>query len=185
MGIDIAKKHVKRRVRTNPRSDDPYLRLLVKLYKFLARRTGSEFNQVVLHRLNMSNVNRPPVSVSRLTRYMAGKEDKIAVVVADVTNDSRLLKVPKLTVVALRFTETARARIVKAGGECLTFDQLALRAPTGANCVLLRGAKSHRTALKYMGAAGLPGSTVRPRVRSSGRKFERARGRRPSCGYKK
>ncbi|PON98218.1 Ribosomal protein [Trema orientale] len=31
------------------------------------------------------------------------------------------------------FTETARARIEKAGGECLTFDQLALRAPLGQN----------------------------------------------------
>ena len=34
-------------------------------------------------------------------------------------------------VCALKFTETARARIVKAGGECLTFDQLALQAPLG------------------------------------------------------
>ncbi|PON90180.1 Ribosomal protein, partial [Trema orientale] len=32
-----------------------------------------------------------------------------------------------------RFTETARAKIEKAGGECLTFDQLALRAPFGQN----------------------------------------------------
>lgn len=42
---------------------------------------------------------------------------------------------PALKVTALRFTERARARIVKAGGECLTFDQLALRAPLGQNTV--------------------------------------------------
>ncbi|KAK9063104.1 hypothetical protein SSX86_016974 [Deinandra increscens subsp. villosa] len=32
---------------------------------------------------------------------------------------------PSLKITALRFTETARARIEKACGECLTFDQLA------------------------------------------------------------
>jgi large subunit ribosomal protein L18e len=63
------------------------------------------------------------------------QEDKLAVLVGTVTDDTRLYEVPALKVVALRFTETARARILKAGGECLTFDQLALRAPTGANTV--------------------------------------------------
>ena len=52
-------------------------------------------------------------------------------IVGTVTDDIRLLEVPKLTVAALRFTETARARIVKAGGKCLTLDQLVLLAPTG------------------------------------------------------
>ena len=32
-----------------------------------------------------------------------------------------------------------RARILKAGGEILTFDQLALRAPKGQNTILLQG----------------------------------------------
>lgn len=36
-------------------------------------------------------------------------------------------------------TEGARARILKAGGELITFDQLALRAPKGQNTVLLQG----------------------------------------------
>ena len=44
-----------------------------------------------------------------------------------------------LQICALRFTETARARILKAGGEVLTFDQLALRAPKGQNTILLQG----------------------------------------------
>lgn len=48
--------------------------------------------------------------------------DRIAVVVGTVTDDIRVLEVPKLTVAALKFTETARARIVKAGGKCLTLD---------------------------------------------------------------
>ena len=56
-----------------------------------------------------------------------------------------------MTICALRFTSTARARIEKAGGECLTFDQLAMRAPTGSNVILLRGPKSHREAVKHFG----------------------------------
>ena len=56
-----------------------------------------------------------------------------------------------MSVAALRFTATARARIEKAGGECLTLDQLALRAPTGSNTLLVRGPKNAREAVKHFG----------------------------------
>ena len=46
-------------------------------------------------------------------------------VVGTITDDIRVTEVPALKVCALRFTETARARILKAGGECITLDQLA------------------------------------------------------------
>jgi large subunit ribosomal protein L18e len=67
----------------------------------------------------------------------------------------------------------------------LTFDQLAMRAPTGSGTVLLRGPKNSREAVKHFGPApGVPGSSSKPYVRSKGRKFEKARGRRKSRGYK-
>ena len=53
------------------------------------------------------------------------------VFVGTVTDDIRLLEVPKMTVAALKFTETARARITKAGGKCMTLDELVMKAPTG------------------------------------------------------
>ena len=56
-----------------------------------------------------------------------------------------------MTVAALHFTATARARIEKAGGECLTLDQLALKKPTGENTLLLRGPKNAREAVKHFG----------------------------------
>merc|ERR1719238_2647508 len=103
-----------------------------------------------------------------------GKAGKIAVIVGPVTDDVRLLTVPKMSICALRFTETARARITKAGGECLTFDQLALRSPKGSGTVLIRGPTKSRKAQRYFGKApGVPGSTTRPRVRAKGRKFEK------------
>ncbi|XP_044498336.1 60S ribosomal protein L18-2-like [Mangifera indica] len=186
MGIDlVAGGKSKKSKRTAPKSDDIYLKLLVKLYRFLVRRTDSNFNKVILKRLFMSKVNKPPLSLSRLIRYMKGKEEFIAVVVGTVTDDIRVYEVPALKVTALRFTETARARIEKAGGECLTFDQLALRAPLGQKTVLLRGPKNAREAVKHFGPApGVPHSHTKPYVRSKGRKFERARGRRNSKGFR-
>ncbi|RIB12093.1 eukaryotic ribosomal protein L18, partial [Gigaspora rosea] len=181
-GIDIKKHHVKNRNRTEPKSENVYLRLLVKLYRFLARRTDSKFNKVVLKRLYMSRVNKPPISISRLLCNLKNKPDKIAVVVGTVTDDNRVLDIPKITLAALRVTKSAKARILKAGGEVLTLDQLALRAPTGSNTVLLRGPRNAREAVKHFGMG--PHKNAKPYVRSKGRKFEKARGRRASRGYK-
>lgn len=56
-------------------------------------------------------------------------------VVGTINDDICAYEVLPLKVTELRFTETARARIEKAGGECLTFYQLALRAHLGQNKV--------------------------------------------------
>jgi len=48
MGIDIkagGRKATKKSGRTTPTSENLYLRLLVKLYRFLARRTDAKFNK--------------------------------------------------------------------------------------------------------------------------------------------
>ena len=132
-----------------------------QLYRFLARRTNSKFNQIILKRLFQSRTNQAPMSISRLARYMKGKEDKTCVLVGKVTDDARLLSIPKLSICCLRITATARARVLKAGGEVLTFDQLALRCPTGSGTVLLRGSFKARTAYKHFGAAGVPGGHAR------------------------
>ncbi|XP_064603771.1 large ribosomal subunit protein eL18-like [Liolophura sinensis] len=187
MGIDINHKNDRKVHRTEPKSDDIYLRLLVKLYRFLARRTNAKFNKIILKRLFMSKNNRPPISLARMVRLMKkpGRENKLAVVVGTVTDDIRILDIPKLKICALRVTERARARILKSGGEIITFDQLALRAPKGQNTVLMQGRRKSREAYRHFGAApGVPHSKTAPFVRSKGRKFERARGRRASRGYK-
>jgi large subunit ribosomal protein L18e len=116
-----------------------------------------------------------------------------------VTDDIRLTTVPKITVAALRFTKAARDRIVAAGGEALTLDQLALRAPTGSNTVLLRGVKTSREAYKHFGMGMCfyfrlyfyhlcfskgPHKNKKPYTISKGRKFEQGRGRRKSRGFK-
>lgn len=100
----------------------------------------------------MSRMNRPPVSLSRInTNIQNGNEKKTIVIVGTVTDDNRLLECPKVNVAALRFTATARARILAAGGSAITLDQLALEKPTGANTLLLRGPKNSREAVKHFG----------------------------------
>ena len=187
MGIDINHRFDRKTGRKEPKSQDIYLRLLVKLYRFLARRTDAKFNKIILKRLFMSKSNRPPISLSRLIRMMKkkGRDNKTAVVVGSITDDVRIMEVPKLKICALKVTERARARILKSGGEIITFDQLALRAPKGKNTVLIQGRRKAREAYRHFGAApGVPHSHTKPYIRSKGRKFERARGRRKSRGYK-
>ena len=53
MGIDIkagGRKATAKRGRQAPVSENLYLRLLVKLYRFLSRRTDAKFNKLVLKR---------------------------------------------------------------------------------------------------------------------------------------
>ncbi|EEU44986.1 60S ribosomal protein L18 [Fusarium vanettenii 77-13-4] len=183
MGIDLNSHHVKGTHRSAPKSDNVYLKLLVKLYRFLARRTDASFNKVVLRRLFTSKINRPPVSLSRIVANINKEgEKRTVVIVGTVTDDNRLLEFPKVSVAALRFTSTARARITAAGGEAITLDQLALRAPTGGNTLILRGPKNAREAVKHFGMG--PHKHKKPKIQSKGRKFERARGRRRSRGFK-
>ena len=65
MGVDIRHNKDRKVRRTEPKSQDIYLRLLVKLYRFLARRTDAKFNKIILKRLFMSCTNRPPMSIAR------------------------------------------------------------------------------------------------------------------------
>ena len=194
MGIDLkAGGRIKSRRTRVLKSPNVYHRLLVKLYRFLSRRTTSKFNSVVLRRLLNSRVNRSPVSLSKLAKFTKNKyieesekngNEIVFAVVGTVTDDVRLLECPKFRVAALKFTEKARKRIIEANGKCITFDQLAINRPKGEYVILVRGTRD-REAKKHFGPApGVPGSHAKPYVRSKGRKFEQARGKRRSRGYR-
>ncbi|KAF2351710.1 Ribosomal protein L18e/L15P [Trinorchestia longiramus] len=163
MGKDLVHKHDRKARRKAPKSQDIYLRLLVKLYRFLARRTKVKFNHIILKRLFMSRNNKPPVAIGKVVNALKQRtrRGKTCVVVGTITNDVRMYDIPKNL-------------------------KLATRAPTGKGTVLIQGRRKARKQFRYFGAApGLPRSHTRPYVRSKGRKFERARGRRTSRGFKK
>merc|ERR1719512_291119 len=166
MGIDLVKRgRIVNKHKKDTRSKNLYHHLLVKLFKFLSRRTDSKFTKTVLRRLVSSRVNRPPLSLTKLVKHLGENRDRTVVVVSTVTDDERMLEVPKLTVAALRFTESARARITKAGGKCMTLDQLVMAAPEGKGVHLLRANKDREAKRHFGRAAGLPGSRTKPYVR--------------------
>ncbi|RZR71523.1 hypothetical protein BHM03_00005601, partial [Ensete ventricosum] len=71
----------------------------------------------------------------------------------------------------------------KVGKNCLIVFLIAYRTINVQ--VLLRGPKNAREAVRHFGKApGVPHSNTKPYVRSKGRKFERARGRRNSRGFR-
>ncbi|MFX4369962.1 hypothetical protein ABTA37_19730, partial [Acinetobacter baumannii] len=53
-----------------------------QLYSFLVRRTDSKFNKVILKRLFMSKTKRPPLSLSKLAKFMEGKVSNSLVMAA-------------------------------------------------------------------------------------------------------
>ncbi|CAK9300300.1 unnamed protein product [Gordionus sp. m RMFG-2023] len=177
--------NLRKAVRRTPKTDNPYIVLLYKLYKCLATKTNSKFNRIILKRIIMSRTNRAPISLARIVRKSKGEENKLIVIVGKITDDKRLYKVPNLKICSLACTKTARQRILKAGGQLFTLDQLPLKAPTGKNTMLLQGPRKAREVYRHFGPApGVPHSHTKPYVRSKGRKFEKARGKRKSRGYK-
>uniref|UniRef100_A0A2I3G8Y7 Large ribosomal subunit protein uL15/eL18 domain-containing protein n=1 Tax=Nomascus leucogenys TaxID=61853 RepID=A0A2I3G8Y7_NOMLE len=168
MGIDIRHDKDRKVWRKEPESPDMYLRLLVKLYRFLARRTNSTFNQVVLKRLFMSRTNRPPLSLSQMIQKMKlpGRENKTVVTVGTITDDVRVQEVPKLKMCVLSVTNLARSRVLR----------LTLDSPKGCITVLLSGPRKGRKVYGHFDKAlGTPQSHTKPYVHSKGRKFERTR----------
>lgn len=155
----------------------------------MARRAkgGEKFNSIILRRLITTGTQRQPVALKTIARLLNSqdlpaeeREKKIVVTVSTVTDDVRLFNVPKMTVAALRFTRSARARILKAGGKCLTLDQLALAAPTGRHTVFLRGPTKCRKVYKHFGPApGAKHSNTKPYILSKSRKGKRESGIRP------
>merc|ERR1712118_139487 len=151
MGVD-APAYKKSKSKSVVSSGNPYLTLVINLYRFMDRRCPSNFNRVVLKRLMMSRAERPPMCTSTLSKFMQDSNG-VAVVVGTVTDDGRngYETLKNIKVCALRFTASSRSLILEAGGVCMTFDQLALVAPRGSNCILLRGRNTVRNAAKRRG----------------------------------
>mmetsp|Transcript_34373 Transcript_34373/g.75031 ORF Transcript_34373/g.75031 Transcript_34373/m.75031 type:complete len:132 (-) Transcript_34373:109-504(-) len=111
-----------------------------------------------------SNSNRPAIKLENLVKHMKGRVAKTAVTVSAVVDDDKnFFTCPKLTVVALRFSESARRKILEAQGECLTLDQLVQRDPLGKNCVLLRGKMFQKRHTYFGKKPGQKGSTTKQR----------------------
>jgi large subunit ribosomal protein L18e len=147
MGLQATKSGKKNSyMRTVTRSKNLYINLLIKIYRFLAKKTKSRFNVVIFKRLFTSRSHQSPISLSRLVRY--SKHGKIIVIVGKILNDERNSSFPKMTICALKFSSSARERVLKNGGKIITFDQLAKINPTGKDTLLLRGPNKRKSLKK-------------------------------------
>ena len=136
--------------RSSTLSKNIYFGMVIKLYRFLTRRSNSKFNYAVLKRLQMSKKNQPVMSLSRLIGLASNNISKIIVIVGKVLNDDRLIEIPRLSICALGITDSAKNRIIAAGGNIITFDQLASENPTGKHTILIRGSKNRKKISKFL-----------------------------------
>lgn len=115
----------------------------------------------MLKRLKHSRNTKRPVPLSKIVKILAkrdqSKKSYIACVVGPVLNDNRMLEIPKIRVCALKFSESAKKRILEAGGEVYTFDQLATISPEGKGTILLRGNTNTKVKRRF-GTPGASGS---------------------------
>ncbi|KAI3853945.1 hypothetical protein MKX03_024171 [Papaver bracteatum] len=88
---------------------------------------------------------------------------------------SDVYEVPAKKVTALRFTDTARALTEKACGECTTWTE---------HDSFERTENSREAGAHLARALGVQHSHNKPYVCSKGRKFEKARGKRNSRGFR-
>ena len=149
MGFDCSNSVGKKKFnRSSSLSKNIYFEMIIKIYRFLTRRTISKFNCAVLKRLQMSRKNQPVISLSRLIRLSSKNTSKIVVVIGKVLNDDRLAEIPKLSICALGLTNSTKSRIIAAGGNIITFDRLATENPIGKNTILIRGSKNQKKSKK-------------------------------------
>ncbi|HEC86656.1 MAG TPA: 50S ribosomal protein L18e, partial [Thermoplasmatales archaeon] len=73
------------------------------------------------------------VNISKIDRYI--KDDEIALVPGKVLSAGNMSK--KVIVAAWSFSEKAREKILKAGGKCISIEELVKTNPKGKNVRIL------------------------------------------------
>jgi len=117
-----------------------------KIKKLMKRKTNPNLVKLIEELLKASAMNDAPiwkdiaerlakpkrlyaeVNVSKIQRY--AKEGETIIVPGKVLGGGKITKA--VTVAALSFSESARRKIIEAGGKCLTIKELLEINPTGS-----------------------------------------------------
>eukprot|EP00917_Polyrhabdina_sp_WS-2016_P019675 GHVP01041992.1.p2 GENE.GHVP01041992.1~~GHVP01041992.1.p2 ORF type:complete len:214 (+),score=38.31 GHVP01041992.1:1365-2006(+) len=163
MGIDLWKKKKQTKRRTTSNSNNVYLNMLEEIYNFLKKKNPTTFNTKISKYLTHTRLNKGCVSLGRIQRQYESIEDNnttnskmndIIVIPGTVVDDERIHRIRTMRICALKFTKSSRKRIEEVGGECLTFDKLALENPNGKNCHIIKANIKGRLNSKRFGYAG-------------------------------
>lgn len=88
----------------------------------------------VAAKLEKSTRNQPEVNVANINRYTS--ENETVVIPGKVLSNGNLDH--KVVVAALKFSETAKAEIEKAGGNCISIADLVEKNPKGSNVKIMQ-----------------------------------------------
>ncbi|WEL38301.1 ribosomal protein L18 [Encephalitozoon hellem] len=151
--------------RKEPRSKNIYLRALSDFYTKVANNTSVLAIKKIAKRLKMSKSDRQPVKISKIVSELEGSQGKVAVVVAKVLDDDRIMEIPAIKVVALQWSKGVKEKIERYGGSIATLDQLFELCPNMDDIKLISTDKFARRSAKFWGPApGEKGSTTYPRA---------------------
>lgn len=105
-----------------------YLKEIIQKLRKLGHEKNIPIWLTVAEKLEKPRRKRIEVNLSRIERYV--KEGETIVVPGIVLGSGNLTK--KIKVAAWRFSNSAREKIEKAGGECLSIDELVEKNPKGS-----------------------------------------------------
>ena len=110
------------------RKTNPNLATLIDMLLSEAAKNGAAVWKDVAERLAKPRQLYAEVNVSKIERY--AKPNEYVVVPGKVLGGGRIAKPVK--VAALSFSESAKRKILEAGGECLKIEELVKINPTGS-----------------------------------------------------
>jgi len=120
--------------KTNYKKTNPRITSLVNDLKSRSRENNAPIWREIAERMQSPKRSYATVNVSRINRHTAAGE--IIVVPGKVLGAGELGH--PVVVGAFVFSDGARSKITDAGGECLTIEELMVRAPTGSNVRIIR-----------------------------------------------
>lgn len=115
------------------KTTNPELIELIRFLKKQSREHKAEIWKALAERLSSSRRKRIAVNISRLNRHT--KKNEIVTVPGKVLGAGELDH--PITVAAFAFSETAKEKIKKARGKCLSLLELAKKNPKGSNIKII------------------------------------------------
>lgn len=113
---------------------NPQLLETVRFLKVMARQNKSKIWETAAEQLSRPRKSRAALNLNHIAR--ASGKDSIVLVPGKVLG-SGLIKHP-VTVGAFQFSEGAKKKIERAGGQCVEIKELVSKNPNGSNVLLLR-----------------------------------------------
>ena len=110
------------------------LRILISILKRASRINEANIWKNIAGLLETSSKNYAEVNIGKINRY--AKMNETILVPGKVLADGVLTS--PINVVALKFSDAAREKIIQANGTCMTIEELVAANPKGSNIRILR-----------------------------------------------